>query len=129
MAMLRSRRIVGAVLGLLYLAENAFAGYVLIFLATFPFENVDPKDRAGDDWLIAVGLLLGAFALILAIAVAARSSVLAGAMLALNSAITVSLLVWGLEQSDHSDGMLVALAFAVEATGAAAVFLSSSRGS
>jgi len=127
MSMVGSSRVVATLLGFLYLAENAFAGYVLIFFTTFPFENVDRENRSQDDWLIAVGLLLAALALILAIAVTAKSTVLAGTMLALNSAITVSLLVWGLQKSDHSDGTLIALALAVEVTGIAAVSLSSRR--
>jgi hypothetical protein len=65
--------------------------------------------------------MLVAVALIIVFAVAARSTTLATAMFAVNSAITLALLVWGLGQSEHSDGRLIAYAFAVELTGFGAV--------
>jgi hypothetical protein len=63
-------RVLAVFLAAAYLATNAFTAFLLIFLATFPFENLG--EAAADDWLIGVAIVLVSLALAVVVAVAYR---------------------------------------------------------
>jgi hypothetical protein len=110
-------------LGIAYLVENTVAAFLMGFIATFPFENQDPDTVTKDDWLILVGFAMFFFALITLLAVIARRRGSAALMFAANSALTLALLSWALEASEHSDEKLILWTLAFELTGLGAVAL------
>jgi hypothetical protein len=116
-------RTFSAVLALAYFAGHAIMAFLLVFWATFPFENQSPEEAAGDDWLIGVGLGVFILGLVVALAIMFRSR---WAVVAYAVALAAGgvLLFWALTVSEHSDGKLVLLGTAVEAIGLVALSLS-----
>jgi hypothetical protein len=119
-------RAVSRLLALLYLAGHAVAGFLIVFAATFPFENQSPEEAAGDGWLIVVGvgvLIVGLF-VTAAIVFLPRLAIAAYAVALLAD---VLLLAWALGDSHHSDGKLVFWGVAIELAGLAALVTSRHR--
>jgi len=116
-----SMRALALILGVAYLVENVGAALLMTFLATFPFENQSPEDKAAARWLIAVGIMLAFLALVTLIALIVRHRRLTAAAFAANAAVALALLKWAVGVSDHSDGKLVAWTLAIELTGLGAV--------
>jgi hypothetical protein len=106
-----------------YLTGHLITAFLLIFWATFPFENQSPEEAANDDWLIGLAAGVSVVGLVVtfvivfitrwAVAAYAAAVVAGGALLA-----------WALTVSEHSDGKLLLWAAAIELTGLAAVALS-----
>jgi hypothetical protein len=116
-------RALSVLVALAWLAAHAVSGFLIVFWATFPFENQSPEEAANDDWLIGVAVALFGLALLatLALVFRPRWSVAAYGLTALAG---IALLVWALGVSEHSDGKLLLWGAAVEGTGLAAVALS-----
>ncbi len=114
-------------LAVAYLLANVGAALFMSFLATFPFENQSPEDRAADDWLIGVGILAAVLALGTLIAVILRRQGWATFVFATNAVLGLALLKWAVGVSDHGDGTVIVWILAIEATGLGAVALSAGR--
>jgi hypothetical protein len=109
-----------------YGTGHLITAFLLIFWATFPFENQSPEEAANDDWLIGVAVgvvvvgLVATFGIVFltrwAVAAYAAAVVAGGALLA-----------WALNVSENSDGKLLLWAAAIELTGLAAVVVSRAR--
>jgi Na+/melibiose symporter-like transporter len=110
-----------------YLAGNVVVAFLLIFIATFPFENQDPKDLAKDDWMIGAAVILVVLALATAIAVFLRRRRLAAGALVLSGGLGLGLLGWALHASEHSDGKVLGWGLAIELAGFLAVASTRSR--
>ena len=110
-------------LALAYLAGNAVFAFLMIFAVTFPFENQAPGDLGGDDWLIGVAITLFAFAFVITLAILLRRVGWAIAAYVAAAGLGVALLVWAVDESEHSDGRLLLWGTAIELAGLAAVAL------
>ena len=99
----------------------AVAAFLMLFYATFPFENQSPE-QAADDWLIGAAPLIAILALAIAGGVIGRKVAVAAVGLVAQFGVGAVVVAYALGESDHSDGRLVlyALAVAVTAIGAAA---------
>lgn len=119
---------VARVLAGAYFAGHALTAFLLIFWATFPFENQSPEEAASDDWLIGVGVAVFAIGLVvmLAIVFPQRWAVAAYAVALVAGGV---LLAWALSVSEHSDGKLLVFGSAVELTGLLALASSRDGGS
>jgi hypothetical protein len=100
----------------------AVAAFLMLFYATFPFENQSPEQAAADDWLIGAVPLIAILALAIAGGVIGRKVAVAAVGLVAQFGVGAFVVAYALGESDHSDGKLVlyALAVAVTAVGAAA---------
>jgi Na+/melibiose symporter-like transporter len=120
-------RPLSVLLGLAYLAGNAVFALLMVFLATFPFENQSPEDAGKDDWLIGVAVLLLALALVTALAILLRRVALALIGYVVAAGLGVALLVWAVGESEHSDGKLLLWGTLIELAGLAAVAVTPRR--
>lgn len=117
-------RALALIFAVAYLLANVGAALLMSFFATFPFENQTPEERAADDWLIGVGILVAALAIVTLIAVILRRQGWATLVFAVNAVLGFALLRWAVGVSDHSDGKLIVWTLAIESTGLGAVALS-----
>jgi hypothetical protein len=114
-------RPLSVLLGLAYLAGNAVFAFLMVFFATFPFENQSPEDVGKDDWLIGVAVLLFALGLVTALAILLRRAALAVLAYVAAAGLGVGLLVWAVGVSEHSDGKLLLWGTVIELAGLAAL--------
>jgi hypothetical protein len=110
-------------LALAYLAGYAVVAFLLVFFATFPFENQSPEDAGKDNWLIGVAVILFVLALVTALAILLRRLGWAIGAYVAAAGSGVALLAWALDVSEHSDGKLVVWGTAIELVGLGAVAL------
>jgi hypothetical protein len=116
-------RPLAVIFALAYLAGNAVVAFLMVFFATFPFENQSPEDAAKDDWLIGVALILFVLALITTLAILLSRLGWAVAAYVAAAGSGVAPLVWALDVSEHSYGKLVVWGTAIELVGLGAVAL------
>jgi hypothetical protein len=114
-------RSLSVLLALAYLAGNAVFAFLMVFLATFPFENQSPEDVGKDDWLIGVAVLLFALGLATALGILLRRVAFAVVAYVAAAGLGVGLLVWAVDVSEHSDGKLLLWGTLIELAGLAAV--------
>jgi hypothetical protein len=119
-SMFAMRRL-SVLLGLAYLAGHVVVAFLMIFFATFPFENQSPEEMGKDDWLIGVAVLLFALGLVTALAILLRRVAWAIVAYVAAAGLGVALLVWAVDVSEHSDGKLLVWGTVIELTGLAAV--------
>ena len=115
------RRSAALLLAIVYLVSNTLAALLMVFFATFPFENQPRDERAARHWLIGAAVVMTVLALVILVAVVARRVWLSALAFALNFAVALVLLHWALGQSDHSDDKLLLSGFVVELMGLGAV--------
>jgi hypothetical protein len=102
---------------------NAAVAFLLVFFATFPFENQSPEDADKGDWLIGIALVLFVLALVTTLTILLSRLRWAVAACVAAAGSGVALLVWALDVSEHSDGKLVVWGTVIELVGLGAVAL------
>jgi ABC-type Fe3+-siderophore transport system permease subunit len=115
------RRSLTVLLALAYFVGNGLAMLLMVFFATFPFENQPPDRRPY--WLIGVGVAMTVLAFLVLVAVVLRSIWLSVGAFAVDLTVALVLLYWALRESQHSDGTLLLSGFVVELAGLGAVGL------
>jgi peptidoglycan/LPS O-acetylase OafA/YrhL len=120
-------RPLSVLLGLAYLAGHVVVAFLMIFIATFPFENQSPEDVGKDDWLIGVAVILFALALVTALAILLRHVVWAVVAYVAAAGVGIALLVWAVDESEHSDGKPLLWGTVIELAGLAAVAVTRRR--
>ena len=120
-------RSLSVLFALAYLAGNAVFAFLMVFIATFPFENQSPEDVGKDDWLIGVAVILFALALATGLAILLRRVALAVVAFVAAAGLGVWLLVWAVNVSEHSDGRLLVWGTVIELAGLAAVTVTRRR--
>lgn len=104
-----------------------FAAFLTWFVAVFPWENTTPEERAADDWLVPVAVVLAGSAVGLLVSVAMSWQRWALAALALQTIVSLVVLSYALEGSSHSDGRLLGAAAVIELAAVSAVMLGRAR--
>jgi hypothetical protein len=116
-------RPLAVILALAYLVGNAAVAFLLVFFATFPFENQSPEDADKGDWLIGIALVLFVLAMVTTLTILLSRLRWAVAAYVAAAGSGVALLVWAIGVSEHSDGKLVVWGTAIELAGLGAVAL------
>jgi hypothetical protein len=105
----------------LHLVLCGIAGFLMYFVALFPWENQTPESAAADDWLIGAAAVTVALALLIGGAVVARRRPLASGAVVAQLLVTAVVVSYALGESDHSDGTLTLYVLGVAVTALAAV--------
>ena len=101
-----------------------FVAWLMWFVALFPWENTTPEERTANDWMVPVAVVLALSAAGLLLCVVMGWQGWAVSALVLQTAISIGVLAFALDASDHSDGTLVAAALGIEFAAVVAVWLS-----
>ncbi len=109
------------------LVAIGFVAFMMWFVALFPWENTTPEERTANDWLVPAAVVLAASAAALLLAVTLSWPGWAALALGLQTTLSLGVLAYALEASDHSDGKLVAIALGIELAAVTAVWLTRSH--
>lgn len=104
------------------LAVVGCTAWFMWFIALFPWENTTPEERAADDWLVPLAIVLAANAVGLLLSIVMSWLGWASGSFALQTALGIGVLGAFIGESEH-DGTFVAAALGVELVAFASVWL------